>query len=262
MMIKRRQKWIDYGTLALVLFISMSVIVKTADNNRNTAIHNWALDAMGVLSRPVLSFRDHFKLRDENRRLKQRNIELQLENAALVAERSENARLRQLLDLKQNTEYKSIPARVIGLEGMMGVQSFVLDKGRADSVETDMPVISTFGVVGKIIQVSAHYSVVQTVTDKNFRIAARTRDSRIAGIFKGTGDQHALLWGVPLYDKVKPGEVVITSGLYSIFPASLVLGKVGSINKETGGLFYEIRIEPAEHYPQVEQVLILKSKPS
>lgn len=261
MMIKRRQKWIDYVTLALVLFISMFIIFKTADNHRNTAVHNWALEAAGILAKPVQSFRNHFKVRDENKRLKQRNIELQLLNSALVAERLENERLHQLLELKQNTEYSSIPAKVIGLEGMMGVQSLVLDKGKADSIIIDMPVVSTFGLVGKIIQVSAHFSVVQTITDKNFRVAARTRDSRIAGIFKGVGDQRAMLWGVPLYDKVIPGEVVITSGLYSIFPASLVLGSIGAIHKDAGGLFYEIEIEPAERYPQVEQVLILKSKP-
>ena len=134
----------------------------------------------------------------ENQRLKQRNIQLQLENSRLFEDRLENTRLRQLLDLKNDFPYANIPARVIALDGMLGVQSLVLNKGDKDGVGINMPVISTAGLVGKVIDLSAHHSVVQAVTDKNFSAAARVRDGRDTGIFKGTGTKVAELWGVPL----------------------------------------------------------------
>ncbi len=256
-MINYRKSWIDYFTLIVAIVISLILIARNGDAFRNSAIHTITLEITSTLASPFTFWHDILGVRKENQRLKQRNIQLQLENSRLYQDRLEKNRLMKLLDLREDFGFKSIPARVVGLDGMMGIHSFILDKGKKDGVKINMPVIATQGLAGKVIQLSEHNSVVQAVTDKNFRVAARLQDERFSGILKGTGGDKAELWGIPLSANVNVDDKLITLGMDSIYPPYLQLGKVLQVKDGPEGLFYVIKVEPAEIYSRIEQVLIL-----
>ena len=67
----------------------------------------------------------------------------------------------------------------------------VINKGAADKIEKDMPVVAfsggTMGLVGKIGAVGSASAVVCTILDPNCYVSALFKDTRYKGIVSGLG---------------------------------------------------------------------------
>ena len=57
----------------------------------------------------------------------------------------ENKRLRTLLNLKEDVQYETLPARVIGRDLTGASQLIIIDKGTKNGIKEDMPVVSGQG---------------------------------------------------------------------------------------------------------------------
>jgi rod shape-determining protein MreC len=55
------------------------------------------------------------------------------------------------------------------------------------------------------------------------------------------------------------GDIVVTSGLGGFFPKGLPLGKVTSVEKNPGSMYYTIVVEPYAHTENAEEVLVITS---
>ena len=62
-------------------------------------------------------------------------------------------------------------------------------------------------------------------------------------------------------DEVKVGDQVVTSGLLSIFPADIPVGKVVAIRKQAFGLYQEVEVEPAVDFNKLREVLVVLAPP-
>lgn len=171
--------------------------------------------------------------------------EMQAENAALRAENkrlrewfqvaqtleSENAALRDLLNVKVDESRHYVTARVLSDSGMTFVKSLVINAGAQDKVDRNNAVLSGSGLVGRVVEAGQHAARVLLVTDVN---------SRIPVLLEGM-EQHAILAGVnkssPVLDHldgdmiIPEGTRVITSGFGGVFPAGLPVGKIKSTNQ-------------------------------
>ncbi|MBN2412310.1 rod shape-determining protein MreC [candidate division KSB1 bacterium] len=259
---KTKIKWGDVIILVMTVIASFSLILFANKDGRKSALHTWTLDLAGRLVSPVNRFHELLDIRDENSRLKFQNIKLQLENSILNETDQENKRLLALLEISESLTYENIAARVVGFDGMDGVKSVILDIGNNhdhDIVE-NMPFVAENGLAGKIGRVSGSKAVGQVLTDKNFRVAARLQNSRYTGLFEGTGKETGIMWGVPLKAKITIGEEILTSGMNSLFPAGLKIGRVVDFKDDPNSLFQLLIIEPDVEYTRLEEVLIIKSK--
>ena len=84
----------------------------------------------------------------ENRELKKTIDRLQLEQAELLEDAHQGQRLQALLAFEQQYIYSTVPAQVYGSSGADQSKVFYIDKGAANGLKPDMPVISADGVVG------------------------------------------------------------------------------------------------------------------
>jgi rod shape-determining protein MreC len=60
---------------------------------------------------------------------------------------------------------------------------------------------------------------------------------------------------------VRPGDVIITSGLDGIFPRGLLIGTIKGVSGEGPGMFLNVTIAPAVDFRGLEQVLVITQMP-
>jgi rod shape-determining protein MreC len=255
--------------LLLFLFIIISLSLMTYQSNRKPLLPlkflNNTLNRFHDIKNSVKnSIRSPFKrmfLREEE------NIRLKKELSSMLKEQQkyrevllENKRLRELLSLKEKEPRYVTAARVIAKGIDQWSNTFVLDKGALDGVKKDMIGITQRGLAGKISSVSDSYSSLLLITDINFSAAARLQESRTEGILSGTGFRKCQLKYIPYEEKVEKGNIVITSGLDSLFPQGIPIGYVSKVNKKSTGLFQDIEVIPFEDSTKIEETVIIKKE--
>jgi len=105
--------------------------------------------------------------RSENERLHETVRELTLRDQALTQMKEENARLRRLLAFRERSGFRTIGARVVGRVPNFLASVMYIDRGSADGLTVDMPVVSGEGVVGRTTAVSLRQAQVQLITNSD-----------------------------------------------------------------------------------------------
>ncbi|MBI5100862.1 MAG: rod shape-determining protein MreC [Nitrospirae bacterium] len=219
-------------------------------------VHRAATILSGSLSRPyrMLVLRE-----EENTALKKRLSELAMERDGYLDAVNENKRLRELLKFRENSRNFVAAARVIARGAGHWEHTLKLDKGRDDGIEKDMTVVTPRGLAGKIISASGSFSTMLWISDIKFSAAVRIKDSRKEGVLSGSGSRVCTLKYVPYEEEIKTGDVVVTSGLDSLFPAGIQVGYVSRVdNKGLGGNFQLIEVTPYQDPYKMEEVIIVR----
>jgi rod shape-determining protein MreC len=100
------------------------------------------------------------QLEDENKRLTISNKDLSATNQTLRGLEAENNRLRNALGYKERSTFKLVPARIIARDASTWYNSVIIDRGGAEGITVDMPVLTEEGLVGKVSIVSDHSATV------------------------------------------------------------------------------------------------------
>jgi rod shape-determining protein MreC len=185
---------------------------------------------------------------------------LRVERQQRVQELAEAERLRKLLGFADaSPERKYVGARVVGIQlSPSGLQLLVIDRGTADGVERDRPVVTADGVVGRVHAATAHSAEVLTLIDRNSSIAVRVDRTRARANVRGLGVPGACRLDYALRSEdVADGDLLVTSGTDGIFPRGIPVGKVSDPKKTAGGLFQEGAVVPGVNVTRVEEVLVI-----
>jgi rod shape-determining protein MreC len=205
----------------------------------------------------------HRETYEENRRLEDRVRQLETELQARSFQAQETQRLRELLGLRQAVPMDTVAARVVGRDGVPWFRTLTLDRGEADGITLDAPVMSPTGVVGRVFAVGPHAARVQVLLDRDGAAGVLVERSRVPGVVSGqvssqaAGAEDLVLKYVPERSDVVVGDVVVTSGLDRIYPKGLVVGRVRFVGKGSG-LFRDIRVEPSARFDRLEEVLVVR----
>lgn len=205
----------------------------------------------------------HRETYEENRRLEARVRQLETELQASSARAQEGVRLRELLELRQAVPMDTVAAEVVSRDGVPWFRTLTIDKGEADGVALDAPVVSPTGVVGRVFAVGPHAARVQVLLDRDSGAGVLVERSRVPGVVSGqvsassAGAEDLVLDYVPERSDVAVGDVVVTSGLDRIYPKGLVVGRVRYVGKGSG-LFRDIRVEPSARFDRLEEVLVVR----
>jgi len=253
--------------LLLLLFVILSLSLMTYQSNRKHLLPlsflNVVLNGLNEVRTSAEDFiTSPFKRmlirEEENTRLKKELSKMQGEEQEWREAVLENKRLRDLLSLKEKEHRYVATARVIARNMEQWSNTVVLDKGLSDGIEKNMTAVTNTGLVGKISGVSRSFSYLLFLSDINFSAAARLQQSRLEGVISGTGFRRCQLKYVPYEEKIKKGDIVITSGLDLLFPPGIPIGYVSKINKKDIGLFQDIEVTPFTDDAKIEFVSIIK----
>ncbi|MCX5829407.1 MAG: rod shape-determining protein MreC [Deltaproteobacteria bacterium] len=197
------------------------------------------------------------ELGEENRRLKRENDQLKNQLLRYQEGYLEGLRLQKLLTLKDQSDYVSMTARVIGMDQKSLIKTILINKGTSQGIKNGLPVMNEQGVLGRIIETSWHVSRVLLISDGNSNIDALVQGTRVQGMLQGSGAMRCMLKYIAKTEEVKTGDLVVSSGMTEIFPKGLLLGTVIRADKKDSGLFQRIEVVPAVDFTRLEEVLVL-----
>jgi rod shape-determining protein MreC len=201
-------------------------------------------------------------LERENQALKRELQELKLQMNRYREADLANERLRALLNFKKSIATPLLPAQLVAFDPSGWFQTILIDKGRNDGVVQDMAVVSSEGLVGRIIGVGNHHAKVLLILDGNSAVDAYIQRSRARGVLVGLGLELCLLKYVQRNEDVQVGDQVISSGMGGVFPKGLLVGTVQEVVRGSSGLFQRVEVEPAVNFSRLEEVLVVIQPPA
>ena len=217
-----------------------------------------------MVSFPIEEAKDGLRALAELTRVHSENLELRGKVAAL---REENLRYREdlvsseryqrLRSFQVNQEIAMAPANVVHRDPSSWFRSVVIDQGGDSGLRAGMPVITDSGVVGVVSSVAPDASKVLLLIDPQSRIDAYVQRSRARGSVRGTSNREADFEYVLRGDDVLEGDLLLTSGLGSIYPKGLLIGAVQDVESQPHGLFQRVRVAPAVDFQRLEEVFVL-----
>ncbi len=264
--------------LIFYLIISLSFMMVKSQRMNNTiksAISSIISPGEKILNDVYNTTSSFWKSLDEIKRLKREVAILQqkledVKQLTLEIEelKKENKQLREILNLKKQLHFPTVYAEIIGRDPSNFFSLFLIDKGRKHGIRVNMPVIAyqrgEKAVVGKIIEVSTHYSKVLPITGAGSYIAGMLAEKRGVGIIKGMGplDENLYMDYLSKDINLNIGDKVITSGQGGIFPKGLTIGNIVSYQKPQTGKFYlKVKVKPWIDFSTLESVLIIRCNP-
>ena len=137
-----------------------------------------------------------------------------------------------------------------------------IGRGTADGVQAGMAVMAPKGIVGRVIgQPASHAARVQLLIDKYAAAGALAERTRAGGMVIGveTDPPLAMEFVSNLLD-VKPGDLIVTSGIDGIYPKGYSIGWVETAERGKG-LYLSISVRPAVDFSSLEEVLVVLVPP-
>jgi rod shape-determining protein MreC len=258
-----RKRTLLFFSIVVISFVVMTYQSReghrVSDNFLSTLL-NYSHRAATSLTHAVKSPFEKMALRaEENARLRKRVDDLLAEREKYQEAVLENKRLKEILRLKDKGKHYVCAAKIIARGIDRWEHILVIDKGQKDGVEKDMCAVTPRGLAGKILTSSASHASLLLLTDINFSVSVRLQESRKEGILSGTGTRKCILKYVPYDEKVHIGDIVITSGLDSLFPPGIPVGYVSKVDqKGYSGNFQYIEVIPFQDDAKMEEVAIVQ----
>jgi rod shape-determining protein MreC len=256
--------------ILLLLALLLSVIFLLPKQTRSvlqtvgqpiSAVVFLPIEALTTLEQSVIGLWQEYvalrHVREDNRQLRRDLEVLQRQNSDLRESAIAAQRLESLLEFKEQFVPHTVAARVMGRDSTNWYSSVILNKGDRDGIRPEMGVMTSVGIVGRVVKTSPFSSIVLLVTDPHNAITGIIQRSRDEGIVEGTSQGRARIKYLPLLANIRVGDIVVTSGLTGGFPRGIVIGTVLTMQKEEGELFQSAEIAPQADLSKLEEVLII-----
>ncbi len=200
---------------------------------------------------------------ERNRALEEEMAQLKSQVIQLTEYKLENQRLSELLGYKQvmSQDYNLLAASVVSRDSVSWFGTVTLNRGSRDGVKENMTVLNPEGLVGRVVTASFTTCEVLLLTDPRSGVGCLIQETRIPGIVEGTmgSSGMAKMIHIPNNIPVEKDQVVVTSGLGSIFPKGIPVGTIVSTKNESSGLFVSADIRLYADLSKLEEVLIVTS---
>jgi rod shape-determining protein MreC len=273
----------------LGLLVASSLILLTAYFGESAggglhAVQRGVLEVVSPIqegaSRALKPFRDLAGWVDDTLSAKREVKDLRTERDTLRrsavaggAARREVAQLKELLRLNEVAGLAAaapVGARVIGQDPSLWYGQVTINKGTADGVRVDHPVITGEGLIGRVSFASRSTAVVRLITDHTTNVSARVNASGVTGVVRVEAGRpnELVLDYTRRTDVVRPGQVVVTAGtqskvdrLPSLYPPNVPIGAVTRVDDPATD-DQQVHLRPFADLRRLEFVEVLTKAPN
>lgn len=180
--------------------------------------------------------------------------------------KEENERLREQMGFRQASSLVSVAAQIIARDPDNLYSTFVINKGAQHGIRKNQAVVAYQdgfeGLVGRVLEVGRASCIVSPIYDASMFVAIRLERSRYEGLVVGSGtdDQPLLVRYVKkrAKDEIQFGDLVVTSGLQSIYPAGIYVGRVTKLRTLDYLTSLELEMEPIIDFGRLEYVFVVQ----
>lgn len=197
--------------------------------------------------------------------LSENNDKLEAEIRALRSERSrlltykvQNLRLQSLLELKaQLPGQVKLSARVIARDPNNWGEKVILDRGRHDGVTENMVAVAPEGLVGRVSQVGSRSCTLSLIGSENLAVPVALADSDVCGIMRTNKMMRSVIKYIRFDVPIKPGQLVVTSGLGDVYPGGLAVGRVERSYVSKEAMYQDVLVKLSAELPRLREVILI-----
>jgi len=259
--------------IRVLALVFLSIVLMVLDNRENhldtvrkaisTAVYplrvivdapfrlwEWAGDASAS--------RDTVRL--ENGRLRAERLLTNARLQRLTALEAENARLRDLLDARSLVRDEVRVAEIMAVDANPYRHNIVIGIGEVDGVFDGQAIVDANGVVGQVIQTSRNTAQAVLISDPDHALPVEVNRNGLRTIAVGTGEFARLdLPFLPNNADIKPGDLLVTSGLGGAFPSGYPVAVIASVNRIPQQPFANVTATPSAALNQVREIMLIFS---
>jgi rod shape-determining protein MreC len=197
-------------------------------------------------------------LLEQNERLRQERLLLSSRLQRFEVLEMENQRMRRLLESSIRLADRVIIAELLAVDLQPFRHTVLIDKGRREGAFAGQPIVDADGIMGQIVHVGPFSSTVLLITDPTHSIPVQINRNGLRSIAAGTGQSHSLqLEYLPNNADIRKGDLIVSSGLGSRFPAGYPVGVVTDIRLDPAEPFARVMVAPSARMEQSREVLML-----
>lgn len=260
--------WLTLLILLVVVLIFMLLgrYTRTGQNIENKlSIIEWPFQKMVAV--PSSAFKgligdlqSHDSLIQQNKTLQRDNFMLRTQVQRLTSIEDQNKELRSLLMSSQQVDGKKRVAHILAVDLHPSLLQMVVDAGSNAKAFKNQPVLDAFGVMGQLVTIQPKVSRVLLLTDPKSAIPVKDVRSGVRAVAVGAGHDQLQLINVIDTADIKPGDLMVTSGLGLQFPFGYPVGVVQKVIHTPQQNFAKITLKPSAHLDQTDQVLLVWPK--
>jgi rod shape-determining protein MreC len=242
-----------FETCALVVYLKYNSFQKASFINSSNQV-------TGGLFARVNEFRGYLSLKDDNDKLALENARLR--NQLKASFYMDTVNKHKVNDTVYKKQYEYIVARVINNSINRTNNYITINRGSNQGIAKGMGVICSLGIVGKVVYVSGHFSVVQSLLHKDSKFSAMLAKNKEIGYIEWSDDfdpHKGVMKDVSNNALPRVGEEVVTSG-YSLFPEGIPIGKISDLHTKSGGLFLNMEVTLAVDFSNLQYVYVVDNK--
>lgn len=212
--------------------------------------------AVGSWAAESLATRTH--LLEENRQLRERQLEMQVRLQKFASLETENARLRAMLQSSTKVAERLLVAELMAVDLDPFKRQVLLNKGAQDGVFEGHPLLDAKGVMGQVVHVSPFTATAMLLTDPSHAIPVQVNRNGLRAIALGTGEPTRLdLPHIPNNADIAVGDLLVTSGLGQRFPSGYPVARVIEVEIDPSQPYAHVVAEPTAELERVHEVLLV-----
>lgn len=200
-------------------------------------------------------------LKLENESLREEQLIHQTKLLKFAALEKENIRLRALLENSFKLGEQVLVAELLSVNMAPYEHIVVVNKGTRFGVHPQQPVLDANGVVGQVFRALPFTSEIMLITDPNHAIPVQVNRNGLLTIAVGSGQLNRLILPfLPSNADIRPGDLLITSGLGGTFPQGYPVAVVDEFASQPNKAFASITATPKALLDRNRELMIVWSK--
>ncbi|ACF14871.1 rod shape-determining protein MreC [Chloroherpeton thalassium ATCC 35110] len=245
----------EYFLLVLYCLISLALF-SVQDTPPIRTLRSAAVEIYSTLENGLTFFNRYFALMEENERLREQNIQLSAQTNLLRNAAESYSRFQRLLDFKESSSARLVLGRIVDRTFGNERNLITVNRGSSDGIQIDMPVYTDRGLVGRVILVSPHYSLVQPIINPDFKVGVYAEKTHAMGVlnWKGGDEVFAQLEHVPISSDIKLGDYLYTTEFSTFASPNIFVGEITKVH--AGEFFYDIEVKLAVDFSALSYVFI------
>jgi rod shape-determining protein MreC len=198
------------------------------------------------------------QLVEDNKTLKMNELVYKERAIQLRIVQQENDRLRALLHSPVRVNVKTMLAEILSVDGDPYSQQVVINRGANDDVHEGQAIVDDQGVVGQILHAGTITSRVLLITDVSHAVPVRIERNGTRLVASGTGNINRMsINHVSNSTDIKPGDLLVTSGLGGKYPEGYPVARVTIVKKDESRPFAYVQSEPIAQINRLRYLLLL-----
>ena len=198
---------------------------------------------------------------EQNRRLLEENGRLKIDLQRDKVNTDELRELKKLYGLQQKGIHNVIGAEVISNGKDPLSERLIIGKGSQDGLKAGDAIIDQSGLIGLLTQVHTQSAEIELISNGQSIVPVAVSRTGERNLAYGNGSGLDLRY-FPTGSDLKPGDVLLTSGLDGTYPAGIPVATVSKVVRASGTPYYDTQLTPLAALRSSRFVLVLSSAPS